>query len=250
MNVSRGYSYSAIVTSSLVGKYVYPLKVRESTFPFNAPISQRSPLWKGSHACPVVLSVKSNMPMRWALVERFWQGKTEVIGEKPCRRNTWSTLRLTWIIYKGSVRIAQKTLSFSVIKTGQLMLYSKIIAVCSQIHTKHINTLWGQNVEMLKVKHKVTTGLCRVQVASYLSDGRFATHFCDLWRQSQSLPYWCANDWSPDMCSHLTCPCYCKPSPRPPYSLQKSPYFTYVISHVRIRFIARDSPKRRPLHSV
>ena len=27
------------------------------------------------------------------------------------------------------------------------MLYSEIIAVCSQIHTKHVNTLYGQNVE-------------------------------------------------------------------------------------------------------
>ena len=27
------------------------------------------------------------------------------------------------------------------------MLYSEIIIVCSQIHTKHINTLCGQNVE-------------------------------------------------------------------------------------------------------
>ena len=27
------------------------------------------------------------------------------------------------------------------------MLYSEIIAVCSQIHTKHINTLCGQNLE-------------------------------------------------------------------------------------------------------
>jgi len=27
------------------------------------------------------------------------------------------------------------------------MLYSEIIAVCSQIHTKHVNTLRGQNVE-------------------------------------------------------------------------------------------------------
>ena len=27
------------------------------------------------------------------------------------------------------------------------MLYSEIIAVCSQIHTRHINTLCGQNVE-------------------------------------------------------------------------------------------------------
>ena len=37
------------------------------------------------------------------------------------------------------------------------MLYREIIAVCSQIHTKHINTLCGQNVELLVV-HIVTTG--------------------------------------------------------------------------------------------
>ena len=41
------------------------------------------------------------------------------------------------------------------------MLYREIIAVCSQIHTKHINTLCGQNIELLNVKlvvHIVTTG--------------------------------------------------------------------------------------------
>jgi len=41
------------------------------------------------------------------------------------------------------------------------MLYREIIAVCSEIHTKHINTLCGQNVELLNVKlvvHIVTTG--------------------------------------------------------------------------------------------
>ena len=32
------------------------------------------------------------------------------------------------------------------------MLYRKIMAVCSQIHTKHINKLCGQNVEFLNVK--------------------------------------------------------------------------------------------------
>jgi hypothetical protein len=32
------------------------------------------------------------------------------------------------------------------------MLYSEIIAVCSEIHTKHINTLCGPNVELLNVK--------------------------------------------------------------------------------------------------
>jgi hypothetical protein len=31
------------------------------------------------------------------------------------------------------------------------MLYSEIIALCSEIHTKHINTLCGQNVELLSV---------------------------------------------------------------------------------------------------
>jgi hypothetical protein len=39
----------------------------------------------------------------------------------------------------------------SVIKTSQLMLYIEIIAVCSQIHTKHINRLCGQNVEFVDV---------------------------------------------------------------------------------------------------
>jgi hypothetical protein len=41
------------------------------------------------------------------------------------------------------------------------MLYREIIAVCSEIHTKHINTLCGQNVDLLNVKmavHIVTTG--------------------------------------------------------------------------------------------
>jgi len=31
------------------------------------------------------------------------------------------------------------------------MLYREIIAVCSEIHTKHINTLCGQSVELLNV---------------------------------------------------------------------------------------------------
>ena len=42
------------------------------------------------------------------------------------------------------------------------MLYREIIAVYYEIHTKHINTLCGQNVELLKVKlvvHILTTEL-------------------------------------------------------------------------------------------
>jgi hypothetical protein len=30
------------------------------------------------------------------------------------------------------------------------MLYKEIIAVCSEIHPEHINTLCGQNVELFK----------------------------------------------------------------------------------------------------
>jgi len=42
------------------------------------------------------------------------------------------------------------------------MLCREIFAVCSEIHTKHIKTLCGQDVELLNVKlvvHIVTTGL-------------------------------------------------------------------------------------------
>ena len=42
------------------------------------------------------------------------------------------------------------------------MLYRDAIAVCSQIHTKHVNTLCGQNVQFVNVKlvvHIVATGL-------------------------------------------------------------------------------------------
>jgi hypothetical protein len=42
------------------------------------------------------------------------------------------------------------------------MLYRETIAVCSQIHTKHTNTLCGHNVGLLNVKlvvHIVNTRL-------------------------------------------------------------------------------------------
>jgi len=32
------------------------------------------------------------------------------------------------------------------------MLYREVIAVCSEIHTKHANTLCGQKAELLNVK--------------------------------------------------------------------------------------------------
>jgi len=38
-----------------------------------------------------------------------------------------------------------------VIKSSQLKLYREIIVVCSEIHTKYINSLGGQNVEFVNV---------------------------------------------------------------------------------------------------
>jgi len=46
------------------------------------------------------------------------------------------------------------------------MSYREIIAVCSQIYKEHINTLCGQNVELLDVKlvvHIVTIWLQKVK---------------------------------------------------------------------------------------
>jgi len=50
------------------------------------------------------------------------------------------------------------------------MLCMEIIAVYSEIHTEHMNTLCGQNVEFLKfepVVHIVTTGLWRVKYKEF-----------------------------------------------------------------------------------
>jgi len=69
-------------------------------------------------------------------------------------------------LYTKTQSVPRSKHSVSAIKTSQLMLYREIIAVCSEIHTKHINTVCvcGQNVELLNVKlvvYIVTTGLYR-----------------------------------------------------------------------------------------
>ena len=48
------------------------------------------------------------------------------------------------------------------------MLYREIIDVCSEIHTKHINTLSGQNVELMNVKLAAHT--CIVTSGLYSSN--------------------------------------------------------------------------------
>ena len=94
--------------------------------------------------------------------QKYWENKPVPVPLCPIRISHGLTCD----------RTRQLVQSVSVIKTSQLMLYREIIAVCSQIHTKHVNTLCGQNVEFLNVKlavHIVTTGPllpCRRSVQS------------------------------------------------------------------------------------
>jgi len=57
------------------------------------------------------------------------------------------------------------------------MLYKEIMAVCSEIHTKHINTLCGQNVIRNLVVHIVTIVLRTVHCGLQYCI-RTVFHFC------------------------------------------------------------------------
>jgi len=59
------------------------------------------------------------------------------------------------------------------------MLYREIIAVCSVIRTKHINTLCGENVELLDVKRGGTySDHWAVKECSAIFYGTSATWMC------------------------------------------------------------------------
>jgi len=55
-------------------------------------------------------------------------------------------------MFKDSLSPIQQIHLVGLIKTDQFMLYREIITVCSDIQTKHINTLCGENVELFDVK--------------------------------------------------------------------------------------------------
>jgi len=55
-------------------------------------------------------------------------------------------------IYIGNVRIRSLPCVWVWFSIALPVLFRQIVAVCSQIHTKHINTLCGQNVGLLNVK--------------------------------------------------------------------------------------------------
>jgi hypothetical protein len=94
------------------------------------------------------------------ILPSVWRDAELVTWRNVDRGDTRHTGQHSWdyylfedcIIFKDSVRTAQQTPSVSVLRTNKLLVYSEIIAPCSEIHTKHINTLCGQNFRLLNVK--------------------------------------------------------------------------------------------------
>jgi len=76
---------------------------------------------------------------------------------------------LAWVIPKRQP-VTRSKHSVSVIQTSRLMLYREIMAVCSEIHTKHINTLCGEKVELLNVKlvvhYAVYSDRCAIHIVT------------------------------------------------------------------------------------
>jgi hypothetical protein len=56
------------------------------------------------------------------------------------------------MVFKTSVRTAKKTQLVFITKINWLIPFREIIAVCSVNHTKPINTLRGQNAQLLIVR--------------------------------------------------------------------------------------------------
>jgi len=97
-------------------------------------------------------------------VEQWWndtdRGETGVTTwSKTCPSATLFTTNLTWPdlgsnpgirgeiyfeLYINTQSVPRSKLSVWVIKTGQLMLYREIIAVCSEIDTTHKYTVWAE----------------------------------------------------------------------------------------------------------
>jgi len=85
--------------------------------------------------------------------DSFWLEIGTVVGQ---RMGAFWEMDWAWMVIEHSGSTLRHCYK------NQLMLYGEVMAVCSEIHTKPINALCGQNVELLNVKlavHMVTTGL-------------------------------------------------------------------------------------------
>jgi len=56
------------------------------------------------------------------------------------------------MLFKNSVRTSKRTPHFTITTINWLTLFKDVIALFSDNHAKFINTLCGQNVELLNIK--------------------------------------------------------------------------------------------------
>jgi len=130
------------------------------------------------------------------------------------------------------------------------MLYREIIAVCSQIHTKHINTLCRQNVQFVYFKlvlHIVTTGLKNVEfhkIMCWLHKFTYTT--------SQPITVITGKRHDPwhERCFSVQKPCLPPvPSAQTPAQLNSKlqplpPHDLFQCLHTRLRSVRRPHPSR------
>jgi hypothetical protein len=76
------------------------------------------------------------------------------------------------LIFKDSVRTAKKTPHFTITKINWLTLFKEMVDVYSENHTKHLNTLIGQNAGLENVKAGGTSSyLCAFKKFSISLEG-------------------------------------------------------------------------------
>jgi hypothetical protein len=138
----------------------------------------------------------------WSGIERGLRGDRPATSRLIQRTVLNTKFNLNYTLNIQSVPRSKH--SVSVIQTSHLTLYREIIAVCSEIHTKHINTLCGQNIELLNIKlvvHIVTTGLCRVKRPPFPRTAggvsQPAQSACSYWKFFLTIVVWTAflGDW-------------------------------------------------------
>ena len=81
-------------------------------------------------------------------VNGFCVSFVEIVGSTTYGASMVNINPLSTKLYLSKLKtqfVPRRKLSASVIKPDKLVLYREIIAVCSQIHTKHINALWAEH---------------------------------------------------------------------------------------------------------
>ena len=122
---------------------------------------RRDKVWIGIHVKSLLLMADLNENWIFStdipkIPKRQIQWKS-IQWKKSCTNADGQKDRQKWRNYESLLALLRTSL-----KTTQSVLHREVINVCSQIHTKHTNTLYGQNVELLNVKlvvHIVTSGL-------------------------------------------------------------------------------------------